>query len=55
VIDDEGEVLARAPGFEEELLVVDIDPVPIDRAAAARRAPARARKRERDAAPCGRR
>jgi NAD+ synthase (glutamine-hydrolysing) len=26
VIDDEGEVLARAPGFEEALLVVDIDP-----------------------------
>ena len=27
VLDDEGEVLARAPGFEEHLLVVDIDPV----------------------------
>ncbi|MGZ4290928.1 MAG: NAD+ synthase, partial [Gaiellaceae bacterium] len=27
VIDDEGEVLARGRGFEEELLVVDIDPV----------------------------
>ncbi len=27
VLDDEGEVLARAAGFEEELLVVDIDPV----------------------------
>jgi NAD+ synthase (glutamine-hydrolysing) len=27
VIDDEGRVLARAPGFEEALLVVDIDPV----------------------------
>jgi NAD+ synthase (glutamine-hydrolysing) len=26
VIDDEGRVLARAPGFEEALLVVDIDP-----------------------------
>jgi NAD+ synthase (glutamine-hydrolysing) len=26
VIDDEGEVLARAAGFEEELLVVDLDP-----------------------------
>jgi NAD+ synthase (glutamine-hydrolysing) len=25
-LDDEGEVLARAPGFEEALLVVDIDP-----------------------------
>jgi NAD+ synthase (glutamine-hydrolysing) len=27
VLDDEGEVLARAAGFQEELLVVDIDPV----------------------------
>ena len=27
VLDDEGAVLARAAGFEEELLVVDIDPV----------------------------
>src|SRR5207253_3164171 len=26
VIDDEGELIARAPGFEEALLVVDIDP-----------------------------
>jgi NAD+ synthase (glutamine-hydrolysing) len=26
VLDDEGEVLARAPGFEETLLVVDVDP-----------------------------
>ena len=26
VIDDEGEVVARAPGFEEALLVVDIEP-----------------------------
>jgi NAD+ synthase (glutamine-hydrolysing) len=26
VLDDEGEVLARAPGFEEALLLVDIDP-----------------------------
>ncbi len=26
VLDDEGEVLARADGFEEELLVVDLDP-----------------------------
>ncbi len=26
VIDDEGEVLARAPGFEEALLLVDIEP-----------------------------
>jgi NAD+ synthase (glutamine-hydrolysing) len=27
VLDDEGDVLARAAGFEEELLVVDLDPV----------------------------
>ncbi len=27
VLDDEGSVLARATGFEEELLVVDVDPV----------------------------
>jgi NAD+ synthase (glutamine-hydrolysing) len=27
VLDDEGEVLARAAGFKEELLVVDVDPV----------------------------
>src|ERR671910_3814843 len=26
VLDDNGEVLARAPGFEEALLVVDVDP-----------------------------
>ena len=26
VLDDEGEVIARAPGFEEALLIVDIDP-----------------------------
>src|SRR5207248_6022400 len=26
VLDDEGEVVARACGFEEELLVVDVDP-----------------------------
>jgi NAD+ synthase (glutamine-hydrolysing) len=26
VLDDEGQVLARAPGFEEALLVVDLDP-----------------------------
>jgi NAD+ synthase (glutamine-hydrolysing) len=29
VIDDEGEVLARAPGFEEALLVVDVDLDPV--------------------------
>jgi NAD+ synthase (glutamine-hydrolysing) len=27
VLDDEGELLARAPGFEEALLVVDVDPL----------------------------
>jgi NAD+ synthase (glutamine-hydrolysing) len=26
VLDDEGEVIARAPGFEEALLIVDLDP-----------------------------
>ena len=26
VLDDEGELIARAPGFEEALLVVDVDP-----------------------------
>jgi NAD+ synthase (glutamine-hydrolysing) len=29
VIDDEGEVIARAAGFEQELLVVDIDPTAV--------------------------
>jgi NAD+ synthase (glutamine-hydrolysing) len=29
VIDDEGRVLARAPGFEEALLVVDVDPTEV--------------------------
>jgi len=29
VIDDEGEVIARAAGFEEELLVVEIDPTDV--------------------------
>ncbi|HVW87854.1 MAG TPA: NAD+ synthase, partial [Gaiellaceae bacterium] len=29
VLDDEGEVLARAAGFEEELLVCDVDPVAV--------------------------
>jgi NAD+ synthase (glutamine-hydrolysing) len=29
VIDDEGEIVARAPGFEEILLVVDIDPAAV--------------------------
>ena len=45
VLDDEGEVLARAPGFEEALLVVDIEPAGGGRSAAARRAPAVARER----------
>jgi NAD+ synthase (glutamine-hydrolysing) len=27
VLDDEGQVLARAPGFEEALLIVDVDPI----------------------------
>jgi NAD+ synthase (glutamine-hydrolysing) len=27
VLDDDGQVLARAPGFEEALLVVDVDPI----------------------------
>ncbi len=50
VLDDEGEVVARAPGFEEALLVVDIDPA----AAIGRRlsdARRRALARERDEAP----
>ena len=29
VLDDEGEVIARAPGFEEALLVVDLDPAAV--------------------------
>src|SRR5919198_303002 len=29
VLDDEGEVLARAPGFEEALLVLDVDPTAV--------------------------
>ena len=29
VLDDEGEVLARAPGFEETLLLVDVDPTSV--------------------------
>src|SRR5438128_2162685 len=50
VIDDQGEILARAPGFEECLLVVDVEP----RAVIARRltdARRRALARERDAEP----
>ena len=48
VLDDEGEVLARAPGFEEALLVVDIEPVGARRTAAARRSAPLARERARD-------
>ena len=55
VLDDEGEVLARAPGFEEALLVVDLDPTRGDRAAAARRPPPRARARARGRARADRR
>jgi NAD+ synthase (glutamine-hydrolysing) len=50
VLDDEGEVVARAPGFEEALLVVDVDPT----AAVARRLSdvrRRALARERDDVP----
>jgi NAD+ synthase (glutamine-hydrolysing) len=50
VLDDEGEVLARAPGFEEALLVVDVDPT----AAMGRRLSEtrrRALAREREEAP----
>ena len=50
VLDDEGEVIARAPGFEEALLVVDVDPVVGDRPAAPRRAPSRARRGARERA-----
>src|SRR5437868_565717 len=50
VIDDQGDILARAPGFEECLLVVDVEP----RAVIARRlsdARRRALAREREAEP----
>jgi NAD+ synthase (glutamine-hydrolysing) len=50
VLDDEGEVVARAPGFEEALLIVDVDPT----AAIARRlrdVRRRALAREQDEAP----
>jgi NAD+ synthase (glutamine-hydrolysing) len=47
VLDHEGEVVARAPGFEEALLVVDIDPT----AAAGRRRRAPARELEDVPAP----
>ena len=45
VIDDDGQVVARAAGFEEELLVVDVDPLSAIGRQAARRAPPRARAR----------
>ncbi|MDQ4081980.1 MAG: NAD+ synthase, partial [Actinomycetota bacterium] len=50
VLDDEGRVLARAPGFEEALLVVDLDPNEVigRRLSDVRR---RALARERGAAP----
>jgi len=49
VLDDEGEVLARAAGFEEELLVVDVDPVAaVGRRLRDVRRRALARERERD-------
>ncbi len=47
VIDDEGEVIARAPGFEEALLVVDLDPVAAVGRRPARRPPPLARARPR--------
>jgi NAD+ synthase (glutamine-hydrolysing) len=50
VLDDEGEVIARAPGFEQALLVVDVDPT----AAIGRRlsdARRRALAREREETP----
>ncbi len=53
VLDDEGEVVARAPGFEEALLVVDIDPT----AAIGRRlsdARRRALARDQEARPAAR-
>ena len=47
VLDDEGEVLARAPGFEEALLVVDLDPTAaIGRRLSETRRRALARERE---------
>ena len=55
VLDDEGEVLARAPGFEEALLVVDVEPeAVIGRRLRDVRRRALARERERAAARVGR-
>ncbi len=50
VLDDAGEVIARAPGFEEALLVVDIDPT-VAIARRLRDVRRRALDRERDGAP----
>src|SRR3954470_23587322 len=52
VLDDEGEVLARAPGFEEALLVVDLDPTAaIGRRLSETRRRALAREQERPPQP----
>ncbi|MEP6892207.1 MAG: NAD+ synthase [Gaiellaceae bacterium] len=50
VLDDAGEVIARAPGFEEALLIVDIDPTDVV-ARRLRDVRRRALDRERDGAP----
>ena len=50
VLDDAGEVIARAPGFEEVLLIVDIDPTDVV-ARRLRDVRRRALERERDGAP----
>ena len=56
VLDDEGEVLARAPGFEEALLVVDLDPTEaIGRRLRDVRRRALAREREDEQEPTDRR
>jgi NAD+ synthase (glutamine-hydrolysing) len=50
VLDDQGEVIARAPGFEEALLVVDLDPEAVI-ARRLRDVRRRALEQERDASP----
>ena len=45
VLDDEGQVVARAPGFEEALLIVDVDPIEAVGRRAARCSPADPRER----------
>ncbi len=61
VLDDEGELVARAASFEEELLVVDLDPASTvghrlrDVAAAVRSPPASARSSRRPRCGCRRR